>query len=82
MDLSEDGVGLQEEHLMVRRSKAENEPIEWDDYKKMEFTQCLINEALRLGNVVKFVHRKAVKPIQFKGKMHLNHISDAFNTFI
>ncbi|KAG1346342.1 putative cytochrome P450 724B1-like [Cocos nucifera] len=57
---------LKEEHLMVRRSKGENEPMEWDDYKKMEFTQCLINEALRLGNVVKFVHRKAVKPIQFK----------------
>ncbi|XP_010912979.2 cytochrome P450 724B1-like [Elaeis guineensis] len=57
---------LKEEHLMVRRSKGENEPMEWDDYNKMEFTRCLINEALRLGNVVKFVHRKAVKPIQFK----------------
>ncbi|XP_038981137.1 cytochrome P450 724B1-like [Phoenix dactylifera] len=42
---------LKEEHLMVRRSKLENEPMEWDDYKKMEFTQCLINEALRLGSV-------------------------------
>nr|XP_010912979.1 cytochrome P450 724B1-like [Elaeis guineensis] len=60
---------LKEEHLMVRRSKGENEPMEWDDYNKMEFTRCLINEALRLGNVVKFVHRKAVKPIQFKGEI-------------
>lgn len=33
----------------------------------MRLTQCLINEALRLGNVVKFVHRKAIKPVRYKG---------------
>ncbi|KAJ6814989.1 cullin-1-like isoform X1 [Iris pallida] len=26
----------------------------------------IINEALRLGNVVKFVHQKALKPIKYK----------------
>ncbi|RWW53921.1 hypothetical protein BHE74_00039537 [Ensete ventricosum] len=36
------------------------------DYKDMRLTHCLINEALRLGNVVKFVHRKAIKPVRYK----------------
>lgn len=39
----------------------------WDDYKEMTFTQDVIKEALRCGNVVKFVHRKAIKPIHYKG---------------
>lgn len=28
----------------------------------------VINEALRCGNVVKFVHRKALKDVKFRGK--------------
>ncbi|XP_073009070.1 cytochrome P450 724B1-like [Typha latifolia] len=58
---------LREEHLSVKQNKVGKESLSLEDYKKMEFTQCLINEALRLGNVVKFVHRKAIKPIQYKG---------------
>lgn len=27
----------------------------------------VINETLRLGNVVNFVHRKALKDVQYKG---------------
>lgn len=55
------------EHQKIRNSKKEDELLNWDDYKKMEFTQNVITEALRYGNVVKFVHRKALKNIQFKG---------------
>lgn len=60
---------LREEHLMIARAKkqsAERE-LNWEDYKKMEFTQCVINEALRLGNVVRFLHRKALKNVRYKG---------------
>jgi hypothetical protein len=28
----------------------------------------VINEALRCGNIVKFVHRKALKDVRYKGK--------------
>ncbi|KAA3474369.1 cytochrome P450 90B1-like [Gossypium australe] len=60
---------LREEHLEVARAKNQSGETElnWDDYKKMEFTQCVINETLRLGNVVRFLHRKALKDVRYKG---------------
>ncbi|CAL9755390.1 unnamed protein product [Musa acuminata subsp. burmannicoides] len=57
---------LRAEHAAARKKKAGDEPLKWQDYKDMRLTQCLINEALRLGNVVKFVHRKAIKPVRYK----------------
>ncbi|KAK8694704.1 hypothetical protein V6N13_072251 [Hibiscus sabdariffa] len=60
---------LREEHLEIVRTKKQSGEAElnWDDYKKMEFTQCVINETLRLGNVVRFLHRKALKDVRYKG---------------
>ncbi|ONK76129.1 uncharacterized protein A4U43_C03F24240 [Asparagus officinalis] len=61
---------LREEHLeIVRKKKARGEtgPLTWEDYKQMDFSQCVVSETLRLGNIIKFVHRKAVTDVQFKG---------------
>ncbi|XVF15750.1 hypothetical protein REPUB_Repub09cG0182800 [Reevesia pubescens] len=60
---------LREEHLEIAIAKKQSGEIElnWDDYKKMEFTQCVISETLRLGNVVRFLHRKALKDVRYKG---------------
>nr|A0A517FND3.1 RecName: Full=Cholesterol 16,22-dihydroxylase CYP90G4; AltName: Full=Cytochrome P450 CYP90B50; Short=PpCYP90B50 [Trigonella foenum-graecum]QDS03633.1 cytochrome P450 CYP90B50 [Trigonella foenum-graecum] len=60
---------LREEHQAIARSKKKAGEVEltWDDYKKMEFTHCVVNETLRLGNVVRFVHRKSIKDVRFKG---------------
>ncbi|XP_010547498.1 PREDICTED: cytochrome P450 90B1-like [Tarenaya hassleriana] len=60
---------LREEHLEIARGKEElgETELNWDDYKKMEFTQCVISETLRLGNVVRFLHRKALKDVRYKG---------------
>ncbi|XP_059643311.1 cholesterol 22-monohydroxylase CYP90B51-like [Cornus florida] len=60
---------LREEHIEIARAKKQSGDTElnWDDYKKMEFTQCVISETLRLGNVVRFLHRKAVKDVRYKG---------------
>ncbi|XP_010254867.1 PREDICTED: cytochrome P450 90B1-like [Nelumbo nucifera] len=60
---------LREEHLKIARAKkqAGESQLNWDDYKKMEFTHCVISETLRLGNVVRFVHRKAIKDVRYKG---------------
>ncbi|KAG5245595.1 cytochrome P450 [Salix suchowensis] len=52
--------------LLAKKQSGEME-MNWDDYKKMEFTQCVINETLRLGNVVRFLHRKAVRDVRYKG---------------
>uniref|UniRef100_A0A7N0TTY6 Cytochrome P450 724B1 n=1 Tax=Kalanchoe fedtschenkoi TaxID=63787 RepID=A0A7N0TTY6_KALFE len=57
---------LKVEHEKIGSMKKEGEVLSWDDYRKMEFTQKVINEALRCGNVVKFVHRKALKDIKFR----------------
>ncbi|XP_057528539.1 steroid (22S)-hydroxylase [Amaranthus tricolor] len=60
---------LREEHLMIARAKQESaqKELNWEDYKKMEFTQCVISETMRLGNVVRFLHRKALKDVRYKG---------------
>ncbi|KAL6346374.1 hypothetical protein AAG906_033170 [Vitis piasezkii] len=60
---------LREEHLEISRAKKQSGELElsWEDYKKMEFTQCVISETLRLGNVVRFLHRKALKDVRYKG---------------
>ncbi|KAF7844520.1 cytochrome P450 724B1 [Senna tora] len=57
---------LKEEHQVIRKNKKEGEPLNWEDYKQMEFTLGVINEALRCGNVVKFLHRKAIQDVKFK----------------
>lgn len=58
---------LKTEHKMIRDAKKSDEArLCWEDYKKMSFTQCVINETLRLGNVVRFVHRKALQDVCFK----------------
>ncbi|KAF0915320.1 hypothetical protein E2562_035552 [Oryza meyeriana var. granulata] len=60
---------LQEEHLgIARRQRLRGEcKLSWEDYKEMVFTQCVINETLRLGNVVRFLHRKVIKDVHYKG---------------
>ncbi|KAL2320190.1 hypothetical protein Fmac_029159 [Flemingia macrophylla] len=57
---------LREEHQEIRKGKKEGEPLNWEDYNQMKFTQNVMFEALRCGNVVKFLHRKAVEPVKFK----------------
>ncbi|CAJ1942573.1 unnamed protein product [Sphenostylis stenocarpa] len=60
---------LREEHVEIVTSKKKTGDVEltWDDYKKMEFTHCVLNETLRLGNVVRYLHRKAIKDVRYKG---------------
>ncbi|KAK4262182.1 hypothetical protein QN277_027767 [Acacia crassicarpa] len=61
---------LREEHREIARTKREAGEVEltWDDYRRMEFTHCVVNETLRLGNVVRFLHRKVIKDnVRYKG---------------
>ncbi|KAI7753710.1 hypothetical protein M8C21_030036, partial [Ambrosia artemisiifolia] len=60
---------LREEHEAIIKAKKQSgeTDLSWNDYKKMEFTQCVINETLRFGNVVRFLHRKAIKDVRYKG---------------
>nr|BCU09065.1 cytochrome P450 family 90 [Dioscorea japonica] len=61
---------LREEHLnlvRMKKQRGESSALTWEDYKSMDFAQCVVSETLRLGNIIKFVHRKAVTDVQFKG---------------
>ncbi|KAJ6754341.1 CYTOCHROME P450 26 [Salix purpurea] len=57
---------LKEEHEAVRKSKQVGEPLDLEDYKRMEFTKNVIYESMRCGNVVKFLHRKATQDVHYK----------------
>ncbi|KAF7114398.1 hypothetical protein RHSIM_RhsimUnG0087500 [Rhododendron simsii] len=57
---------LKEEHQALRRRKMDGEPLSLGDYKQMEYTSNVISESLRCGNLVKFLHRKALQDVKFK----------------
>ncbi|KAJ0964479.1 hypothetical protein J5N97_025617 [Dioscorea zingiberensis] len=72
---------LREEHLQVSRLKNQKgkSSLTWDDYKTMEFTKCVINETLRLGNIAGFVQKKAKMDVQYGGLItswHLVEVQD------
>ncbi|WCJ27935.1 Cytochrome P450 724B1 [Euphorbia peplus] len=56
---------LRTEHESIRLSKSQ-QYLDFEDYHKMDFTHCVINEALRCGNTVKLLHRKAAQDVKFK----------------
>nr|APU50918.1 cytochrome P450 90B1 [Fritillaria cirrhosa] len=61
---------LREEYQQIaskKKQRGEPAALTWEDYRQMEFSQCVISETLRLGNIIKTVHRRAKVDIQFKG---------------
>ncbi|XP_077222837.1 cytochrome P450 superfamily protein [Tasmannia lanceolata] len=54
---------LKEEHEGIRAKKPESEALQWSDYKSMPFTQCVINETLRVANIISGVFRRAVSDV-------------------
>ncbi|XP_076932753.1 3-epi-6-deoxocathasterone 23-monooxygenase CYP90D1-like [Bidens hawaiensis] len=59
---------LKEENLELKRRKKDlGDPLCWDDYLSLPFTQNVITETLRLGNIIMGVIRKAMKDVEIKG---------------
>ncbi|GLT89176.1 hypothetical protein SLE2022_071710 [Rubroshorea leprosula] len=58
---------LKEEHDGIRAKKSEAEGLQWSDYKSMPFTQCVVNETLRVANIISGVFRRASTDIHIKG---------------
>ncbi|KAJ3680616.1 hypothetical protein LUZ60_016894 [Juncus effusus] len=59
---------LREEYQEIMRGKKDGEvKLTWHDYKNMKFSQHVINETLRLGNVTPGILRKAMKDVEFNG---------------
>ncbi|XP_020205637.1 cytochrome P450 90A1 [Cajanus cajan] len=59
---------LKEEHDQIRAKKSSSDaPLEWTDYKSMAFTQCVVNETLRIANIIGGIFRKTMTDINIKG---------------
>ncbi|KAG9160760.1 hypothetical protein Leryth_008597 [Lithospermum erythrorhizon] len=58
---------LKEEHDEIRARKGETKTLEWDDYKAMPFTQCVVNETLRVANIISGVFRRTMTDVKIKG---------------
>ncbi|KAI9079242.1 hypothetical protein K1719_038847 [Acacia pycnantha] len=69
--LSESPLALQqltEENMKLKRLKDQNgEPLSWKDYMSLPFTQKVITETLRMGNIIMGVFREAMKDVEVKG---------------
>ncbi|XP_010543733.1 PREDICTED: cytochrome P450 90A1 [Tarenaya hassleriana] len=58
---------LKEEHEEIRGKKMESESLQWSDYKSMPFTQCVVNETLRVANIISGVFRRTTTDVEIKG---------------
>ncbi|XP_068336914.1 3-epi-6-deoxocathasterone 23-monooxygenase CYP90D1 [Pyrus communis] len=59
---------LTEENMKLKALKDElGEPLCWSDYLSLPFTQNVITETLRMGNIITGVMRKAMKDVEIKG---------------
>ncbi|XP_075500050.1 3beta,22alpha-dihydroxysteroid 3-dehydrogenase-like [Primulina tabacum] len=57
---------LKEEHIEILAKKGENEALQLEDYKSMPFTQCVVNETLRVSNIISGVFRRAMTDVTIK----------------
>ncbi|KAB5573605.1 hypothetical protein DKX38_000799 [Salix brachista] len=59
---------LTEEHEIILRNRGNANPgLTWKEYKSMKFTFQVINETVRLANIVPGIFRKTLGDIHFKG---------------
>ncbi|KAG6466216.1 cytochrome P450 90A3-like [Zingiber officinale] len=61
---------VEQDEIRAKKKKdkgGDAEPLTWTEYKSMPFTQCVINETLRMANIISGVFRRATSDIQFKG---------------
>ncbi|XP_051181757.1 cytochrome P450 90D2 [Lolium perenne] len=61
---------LEEENMELKRRKSDvGETLQWTDYMSLTFTQHVITETLRIGNIINGIMRKAVKDVEVKGQL-------------
>ncbi|KAK4767467.1 hypothetical protein SAY86_015217 [Trapa natans] len=59
---------VQEEHEALRKAAGE-EMLTWENYKEMHFTQCVIDETLRLGGIAIWLMREAKVDVTYEGHL-------------
>ncbi|XP_057492007.1 3-epi-6-deoxocathasterone 23-monooxygenase CYP90C1 [Actinidia eriantha] len=59
---------LVEENMDLKKHKARScDDYSWNDYMSLPFTQNVINETLRMANIINAVWRKAQRDVEIKG---------------
>ncbi|KAL5217832.1 hypothetical protein ABZP36_018516 [Zizania latifolia] len=58
---------LRKEHFDIRKGKAPEDAIDWNDFKSMTFTRAVIFETLRLATVVNGLLRKTTEDVEMNG---------------
>ncbi|MBA0621898.1 hypothetical protein Godav_022311 [Gossypium davidsonii] len=73
---------VQEHETILRERETKDSGITWKEYKSMTFTH-MVNETIRLGNIVPAIFRKVVKDIEIKGRFKSNKPnSSMFNVYM
>ncbi|KAJ8471008.1 hypothetical protein OPV22_025351 [Ensete ventricosum] len=61
---------LQEENTQLKKRRSlVGEDLQWTDYMSLSFTQDVITETLRTGNIISGIMRKAVKDVEIRGHL-------------
>ncbi|KAL0924048.1 hypothetical protein M5K25_004852 [Dendrobium thyrsiflorum] len=62
---------LEEENIELKERKCRlgQNSLQWNDYMSLSFTQDVITETLRLGNIIGGIMRKAVRDVEVKGHL-------------
>ncbi|KAL3631987.1 hypothetical protein CASFOL_024971 [Castilleja foliolosa] len=61
---------LTDENIRLKKLKEKvGEPFSWSDYLSLPFTQSVITETLRMGNIITGVMRKAMRDVEIKGNL-------------
>ncbi|KAG0517316.1 hypothetical protein BDA96_09G078700 [Sorghum bicolor] len=61
---------LEEENMELKSQKSDTgETLEWTDYMSLTFTQHVITETLRMGNIINGIMRKAVRDVEVRGHL-------------
>ncbi|VAH57627.1 unnamed protein product [Triticum turgidum subsp. durum] len=61
---------LEEENMELKMRKTDlGETLQWTDYMSLSFTQHVITETLRVGNIISGIMRKAVRDVEVKGHL-------------
>ncbi|KAE8689610.1 Cytochrome P450 90A1 [Hibiscus syriacus] len=55
------------EYEKIMEKKSESEALQWSDYKSMSFTQCVINQTLRVANIISGVFRRTITEVNING---------------
>ncbi|KAH9783513.1 cytochrome P450 family 87 subfamily A polypeptide 2 [Citrus sinensis] len=65
---------LTEEHEgIISRREDENSEVTWEEYKSMTFTHMVINEIVRLANIIPVTFRKVLKDMELDGKLTIKY---------